>query len=93
VVIDLRRDSPTYLHWHAEELSADSFRMLYIPNGCAHGFQTLKDNCIVFYQMGEYYHPECAQGIRCNDPALGIVWPFPARIISEKDKMYEDLKL
>jgi dTDP-4-dehydrorhamnose 3,5-epimerase len=93
VVVDLRRDSPTYLHWHAEELSADSYRMLYIPKGCAHGFQTLKDNCVVYYQMSEYYHPECARGVRWNDPALGIVWSVPAGIISEKDKMYEDLKL
>jgi dTDP-4-dehydrorhamnose 3,5-epimerase len=93
VVVDLRKDSPTYLHWHAEELSSDSFRMLYIPKGCAHGFQTLEDNCIVYYQMGEYYYPECARGVRWNDPALGIVWPVPAGIISVKDKRYEDLKL
>ena len=67
--------------------------MLYIPKGCAHGFQTLEDNCIVYYQMGEYYHPEYARGIRWNDPAIGIVWPIPAGIISEKDKNYVDFKL
>jgi dTDP-4-dehydrorhamnose 3,5-epimerase len=92
VVVDLRRHSSTYLQWHSEKLSADSYRMLYIPKGCAHGFQTLEDNCIVYYQMGEYYHSECAVGIRWNDPSIGIVWPLPTLIISEKDKNYGDLK-
>jgi dTDP-4-dehydrorhamnose 3,5-epimerase len=92
VVVDLRRDSPTYCQWHSEKLSADSYRMLYIPKGCAHGFQTLEDNCIVYYQMGEYYHSECASGIRWNDPSIGIVWPLPPMIISERDKNYGDLK-
>jgi dTDP-4-dehydrorhamnose 3,5-epimerase len=93
VVVDLRRESPTFRNWHAVELSADSYRMLYIPKGCAHGFQTLENNCVVFYQMGEYYHPEYARGVRWNDPALRIVWPVPVRDISEKDQRYEDLKL
>jgi dTDP-4-dehydrorhamnose 3,5-epimerase len=93
VVVDLRRDSPTYCYWHAEELSADTYRMLFIPKSCAHGFQTLEDNCIVYYQMGEYYHPECARGIRWNDPSIRIVWPVPAMIISEKDKNYGDFKV
>jgi dTDP-4-dehydrorhamnose 3,5-epimerase len=92
VVVDLRRYSSTYLQWHSEKLSADSYRMLYIPKGCAHGFQTLEDNCIVYYQMGEYYHSECSVGIRWNDPSIGIVWPLPTLIISEKDKNYGDLK-
>jgi len=93
VVVDLRRDSLTYRNWHAVELSADLYRMLYIPKGCAHGFQTLEDNCIVYYQMGEYYHPEYSRGIRWNDPAIGIVWPVSSWIISEKDQRYVDLKL
>jgi dTDP-4-dehydrorhamnose 3,5-epimerase len=92
VVVDLRRDSSTYCLWHSEKLSVDSYRMLYIPKGCAHGFQTLEDNCIVYYQMGAYYHSECAVGIRWNDPAIDIVWPIPAGIISEKDKNYGDFK-
>jgi dTDP-4-dehydrorhamnose 3,5-epimerase len=92
VVVDLRRDSSTYCLWHPEKLSADSYRMLYIPKGCAHGFQTLEDNCIVYYQMGAYYHSECAVGIRWNDPAIDIVWPIPAGVISEKDKNYGDFK-
>ena len=93
VVVDLRRDSPTFRNWHAVELSADSYRMLYIPKGCAHGFQTLEDNCIVYYQMGEYYHPEYSRGIRWDDPAIGIVWPIPAGIISVKDQNYVDFEL
>ena len=93
VVVDLRRDSPTYRYWHAEKLSADSYRMLYIPKECAHGFLTLEDNCIVYYQMGALYHPECAQGIRWNDPAIGIEWPVPAGIISEQDQSYVDFKV
>jgi dTDP-4-dehydrorhamnose 3,5-epimerase len=93
VVVDLRRDSATYRNWYGVELSADSYRMLFIPKGCAHGFQTLEDNCVVFYQMGEYYHPEYSRGIQWNDPAIGIVWPIPAGIISVKDQRYVDLKL
>jgi len=93
VVVDLRRGSATYRNWHAVEISADSYHMLYIPKGCAHGFQTLEDNCIVYYQMGEYYHPEYPRGIRWNDPAIGIVWPIPAGIISVKDQNYVDFEL
>jgi len=88
VIVDLRKDSPTFCSWQAEVLSANSHRMIYIPKGCAHGFQTLEDHCIVYYQMGEYYHPECAKGIRWNDPLFGITWPDPVMIISEKDKTY-----
>jgi len=77
IVVDMRKDSLTYRHWHPEKLSADSHRMLYIPEGCAHGFQTLEDDSVVNYQIGEYYHPECTRGIRWNDPAIGIIWPLP----------------
>ena len=93
VVVDLRRDSPTFRKWYAKELSADSYRMLFIPKGCAHGFQTLENNCVVYYYMSEYYYPECARGVRWNDPAIGIVLMVSAGIISEKDQRYEDLKL
>ena len=93
VVVDLRKDSSTYLQWHAEELSADECQMLYIPKGCAHGFQTLEDDCVVYYQMGECYHPECARGVRWNDPAIGIAWPVPVLNISEKDQRYMDFIL
>ena len=93
VVIDLRRDSPTFRQWHAEELSANSQWMLYIPEGCASGFQTLEDDSVVYYQMvGADYHPECSRSIRWNDPAIRILWPVPAEIISEKDQKHPDFE-
>ena len=88
VALDLRPDSRTFKQWTSFELSAENRRMLYIPEGCAHGFQTLEDITEVFYQMGEYFHPECARGVRFNDPAFNITWPEAARIISEKDLSY-----
>ena len=92
VIVDIRRDSPTYKHWIAVELAADEGRMLYIPEGFAHGFQTLEDGSEVFYQMSEMYHPECARGLRWNDPALGIRWSLPDPIVSERDARYADLQ-
>lgn len=91
VVIDLRRHLLSYCQWHAEELSANSQRMLYIPKGCASGFQTLEDDSVVYYQMGgAYYHPEGSRSIRWNDPAIGILWPVSPAIISEKDQILQD---
>jgi len=90
VVVDLRRDSLSHCRWFATELSEQNFKMVYIPKGCAHGFQTLEDDCMVHYQMTEFFHPECTRGMRWDDPATGIVWPYPARIISEKDQSYLD---
>ena len=85
VIIDLRPGSPTYRRWIAEELTAGNRRMLYIPQGFAHGFQTLVDDTEVFYQMSEFYHPESARGIRWDDPAIGINWPHRQVILSDKD--------
>jgi len=76
VVLDLRPASASYLKWLALELSSNKYQMLYIPPGCAHGFQTLEDNCEVFYQMSEFYHPEAARGCRWNDPRFNIKWPI-----------------
>ncbi|MEW6183467.1 MAG: dTDP-4-dehydrorhamnose 3,5-epimerase [Bacillota bacterium] len=90
VIIDLRPDSPTYCKWFASELSATDFKMLYVPKGFAHGFQTLEDDSIVFYQMSELYHPECARGVRWDDPAFKIDWATSVRVISDKDKHYPD---
>jgi dTDP-4-dehydrorhamnose 3,5-epimerase len=89
VIIDLRRGSSTYCSWVSIELNANNHRMLYIPEGFAHGFQTLEDDTEVFYQMFEFYSPEHARGVRWDDPAFGILWPLPDPIISEKDKSYE----
>lgn len=93
VIIDLRPDSPTFLRYLAVELTAEDRRMLYIPEGFAHGFQTLEDNTEVFYQMSEFYHSECARGVRWNDPAFGIKWPLASPIISSKDRGYPDFKI
>src|SRR5438094_5862230 len=82
VIVDLREDSPTRKRWIAVELSAENSRMLYVPEGCAHGFQTLADNSEVFYQMSEMYRPESARGIRWNDPAFAICWPRGKPIVS-----------
>lgn len=90
VVLDLRKDSATYCQWVAVELSADNYRMVFIPKGCAHGFQTLVDNTVVYYQMTEVFHPESASGVRWNDPVFGIQWVLDETIISEKDKNLSD---
>ena len=91
VILDLRPDSQTCGQWAAVELTGENRRMLYIPKGFAHGFQTLTDDTEVVYQMSEFYHPECARGVRWNDPAFGIQWPAPDRtILSEKDRDWPD---
>ncbi len=92
VIIDLRPESPTYCEWISVELTADNCRMLYIPEGWAHGFQTLENDSEVFYQMFEFYAPDQARGVRWDDPAFGITWPIPNPVISEKDRTYEFLK-
>jgi len=91
VIIDLRVDSTTHCQWLAVELSGRGHRrMLYIPEGFAHGFQTLEDHSEVFYQMSEFYAPECAEGIRWNDPEFRIQWPDNQPILSNRDKTYPD---
>jgi len=86
VLVDVRRDSPTFGKWEGFELTAENHRMLYVPGGFAHGFQCLADQCEVFYQMSEVYYPELARGIRWNDPAVGISWPLPDPVLSERDR-------
>lgn len=90
VILDLRSDSPTFKQWIAAQLTSENRKMLYIPEGFAHGFQTLEDNTEVFYQMSEFYHPEAAKGIKWNDTAFGIEWMEDEPILSEKDKSYKD---
>lgn len=90
VAVDLRRDSPTYLKWHAEILSENSHWLFYIPKGCAHGFQTLEDDCVVQYEVGEYYNPTYERAIRWNDPSVEIKWPLPVTLISAKDQKHPD---
>jgi len=88
VVIDLRPTSQTFKSWFAVELTSANHRALYIPEGFAHGFQTLTDNTEVFYQMSAFYHPESAKGIRWNDSEFSIEWPIEALVVSEKDNSY-----
>jgi dTDP-4-dehydrorhamnose 3,5-epimerase len=87
VILDLRPDSPTIKQWVAVELTAENRKMLYAPEGLAHGFLTLIDNTEVFYQMSASYHPESARGVRWDDPAFAILWPLdrPGHI-SVRDK-------
>jgi dTDP-4-dehydrorhamnose 3,5-epimerase len=90
VVIDLRKQSSTFKRHVAVVLSAENHNMLYIPEGCAHGFQTLEDNAEVFYQMSEFYSPGHARGVKWNDPAFGIAWPIADPIILERDRTFPD---
>lgn len=91
VIIDLRKHSRTFKQWIAIELTAQNRVALYIPEGFAHGFQTLKDNTEVFYQISEFFVPDSSRGLRWNDPAFNISWPSVDRVISHKDQLYEDL--
>lgn len=90
VVLDLRTDSASHLRHAGVMLSAENRRMLYVPRGAAHGFQTLVDGTEVCYQMSEFYSPEHARGVRWDDPAFGISWPPDERTISERDLAYDD---
>lgn len=92
VVLDLRPQSATFKKWIGVNLTATNRYMLYIPEGCAHGFLTLEDNTEVFYQMSEFYHPEAARGVRWNDPAFQIAWPERVEVISERDRNYPDFE-
>ncbi|MEW6602630.1 MAG: dTDP-4-dehydrorhamnose 3,5-epimerase [Nitrospirota bacterium] len=92
VIIDLRRDSDTFREWLAVELTEENRMMLYVPEGIAHGFLTLKDNTELFYQMSEFYYPDYAGGVRWNDPAFSVNWPADVRIISERDRDYPDFQ-
>ncbi len=90
VIVDLRLDSPTHRQWIGVELTAQSRRTLYVPAGCAHGYQTLTDNTEMYYQTSEDYTPELARGVRYDDPAFGIAWPLPVTSISDADRSWPD---
>lgn len=91
VVVDLRPESPSYLKHFGIELSEENHRALYVPQMFAHGYQTLRENTEVVYQVDEYYAPLHERGIRYNDPKLGIQWPLPVSIISPKDEKWPTL--
>lgn len=88
VVIDLRPNSPVFKKWISLVLSPTSQNMIYIPEGCAHGFLTMEDNTEVFYQMSEFYSAESARGVRWDDPTFKIQWPQEVVVISERDRTY-----
>ena len=88
VVLDLREGSPTNGQWVAEELNAENGMMMLVPKGCAHGFQTLANDCVVQYLVSAYYAPGSERGVRWNDPVFGIHWPVKDAIVSEKDSSW-----
>jgi len=90
VIIDLRLDSPTFKDHVAIVLTADKRNMVYVPEGCAHGFLTLEDASEVFYQISEVYNATSARGVRFDDPAFQISWPNRIEVISERDRNYEN---
>jgi dTDP-4-dehydrorhamnose 3,5-epimerase len=93
VIVDLRRDSPSYLHWHGVELSAENRKTFYVPEGFAHGFQTLTARSELLYLMSQAHHPESARGVRWDDPTIGIAWPETARrFISDRDLSFPLLR-
>jgi dTDP-4-dehydrorhamnose 3,5-epimerase len=92
VIIDLRPESPTYLQWIAEELTAENRKILYVPKNFAHGFQSLVDDTEVFYQVSEFYVPDAERGVRYDDPIFKITWPLDVGLISDKDRGWPDYR-
>jgi len=92
VIVDLRADSPTYLQWFGIELSAQNRKLLYVPPGLAHGFESLTAQAEVDYQMSEEHRPELGRGIRWDDPAFGIRWPLRPQVMSVRDRDYPDFQ-
>ena len=88
VIIDLRKGSPTFLHWFGAELSAQNKKMIYIPHGFAHGFETLSDECELIYHHTQFYTASAEGGIQYNDPKININWPLPVTHISERDNQH-----
>ena len=92
VAIDLRKESKTYKQWISVELSENNYKMFYVPEGFALGFQALDDNCELSYQVSQFYTPEYESGIRWNDPMFKINWPLEPTVISQKDSSWPDFK-
>ncbi|MFH2043940.1 MAG: dTDP-4-dehydrorhamnose 3,5-epimerase [Pseudomonadota bacterium] len=92
VMVDLRKNSPTFLKWHGEILSSENMKMMYVPKGFAHGFQALEENSEIIYFVTEFYSPEHEEGVRYSDPLINIQWPLKITDISEKDKKHSLLR-
>ena len=88
IIVDLRPESPTYLQHIEVELNEDNQRALYVPERFAHGYQALRDNTDTSYQVGEFYTPSAEGGLMYNDPRLGLKWPLPVSVISDKDQKF-----
>lgn len=89
VIVDLRPGSPTHREWVGVELNEDNRRMLFVPEGFAHGFVTLRDDTEITYQVSEFYTPGAERGLRWDDPGLGIEWPIEPLVVSDKDRGWE----
>jgi len=92
VIVDLRRDSASFARWTSVELAAETCVAVYVPEGMAHGFQTLEDDTEVLYQMSAPHHPASERGIRWNDPRFAIAWPIPDPVLSERDRTRPDFR-
>ena len=93
LAVDLRPGSSTFCQWHGAILSAENRLALYVPEGCAHGFLALRDDCEVLYQISEWHAPETAKGVRWNDPAFAIRLPEPVLVVNDRDRSYPDFEL
>jgi dTDP-4-dehydrorhamnose 3,5-epimerase len=91
VIVDIRKESPTFLKWYGVELSAGKMNMIYIPEGFAHGFQTLTEECELVYCHSEFYKPGSESGLLYNDLLLNIIWPLPVTQVSERDNNHQAL--
>src|SRR6266478_1960383 len=89
IIVDLRPESPTYLQSIAVELNEENGRALYVPERFAHGYQALRDSTETSYQVGEFYAPDCESGLMHDDPRLGLQWPLPVAVISDKDQKFK----
>ena len=92
VIVDLRPESKTYKQWYGIELSSENYKGIYVPEGFAHGFQTLEDDTEVFYQMSEFYMAKYARGIKWNDESFDIKWPLNPTMMSQKDLSYQNFE-
>jgi dTDP-4-dehydrorhamnose 3,5-epimerase len=90
VAVDLRPDSPTFRAWFGVELAHDAGTMMYVPRGCAHGYLTLEDDSEVMYPVTALYVPSAERGLRWDDPAIGVTWPIPPVVMSDKDRQWPD---
>lgn len=88
VVVDVRPTSPTYGSWYGLYLSAENARMLYVPEGCAHGCQSVEDNTEIFYMASAFYSPKAVRGVRFDDPMLRITWPLLPSVVSDQDRSW-----